>query len=352
MPLRHIWKECGNLLELYIPNVEDMWFVRQMQEDPETMAYNAGWDVSFEGYHPHTGCIDLPESKWAEKHRWLVGHEPERFYAFVRRKTDGAFVGEVNFHYDPDEKWWDMGILLYAPFRGMGYGRPAMEFLLERAFLNCGVTRLHNNFEKSRGAATALHLAAGFELVGTGNANRFGKPIELQELLLTRERYLEMRTEILQIEEPDEKANLSTLILGELPDWFGLPECTAEYIAQSARMPFWSAVCCGEVLGFAAMKETGPQTAEIYVIGVRSQYHRSGVGKRLFSALAEYARANGYRFLQVKTVQTGRYEKYDRTNAFYQSLGFVEFECFPEFWDSWNPCQVYVMSLDSVRDKC
>ena len=53
----------------------------------------------------------------------------------------------------------------------------------------------------------------------------------------------------------------------------------------------------------------------------------------------------GCSFLQVKTVQMGRYEQYDRTNLFYRSLGFKEFEVFPALWDEGNPCQVYVMAL-------
>lgn len=49
--------------------------------------------------------------------------------------------------------------------------------------------------------------------------------------------------------------------------------------------------------------------------------------------------------MQVKTVEMGKYEEYDRTNKFYQSLGFKEFEVFPMLWDEWNPCQIYVMDL-------
>ena len=41
----------------------------------------------------------------------------------------------------------------------------------------------------------------------------------------------------------------------------------------------------------------------------------------------------------------GRYEQYDRTNLFYRSLGFKEFEVFPALWDEGNPFQVYVMAL-------
>ena len=80
-------------------------------------------------------------------------------------------------------------------------------------------------------------------------------------------------------------------------------------------------------------------------MGVRRQYHRRGIGRKLFAAAKEAARQAGYSFLQVKTVQMGRYEQYDRTNLFYRSLGFKEFEVFPTLWDEGNPCQVYVMAL-------
>lgn len=45
-------------LELYIPKLEDLWFYQKMMSDPETMSYNAGWDVDYDGYHRDTGCID------------------------------------------------------------------------------------------------------------------------------------------------------------------------------------------------------------------------------------------------------------------------------------------------------
>ncbi len=98
-------------------------------------------------------------------------------------------------------------------------------------------------------------------------------------------------------------------------------------------------------MGFLCLKETGKATVELAVMGVRKEYHRMGIGRALFLAAKKYALEKGYSFLQVKTVQMGRYEDYDRTNLFYLSLGFQEFEVFPTLWDEWNPCQVYVMAL-------
>lgn len=110
-------------------------------------------------------------------------------------------------------------------------------------------------------------------------------------------------------------------------------------------MPFFAAFVQGNPTGFIALKETSKATAEIYVMGVLKEYHRKGIGKQLCLEIERYARENGYTFLQVKTVKMGCYEEYDRTNQFYISMDFEEFECIPNLWDSWNPCQIYVKSL-------
>lgn len=155
------------------------------------------------------------------------------------------------------------------------------------------------------------------------------------------------------VADPAQRAVLAQAILSELPDWFGLPESTQRYIDESRAQPFFVAVAGDEAevsarnaLGFAALKQTAPLAAEIAVMGVLPQYHRAGIGSRLFHALKAYAMAQGYAFLQVKTVQMGCYDEYDRTNRFYQRMGFVELECFPTLWDEHNPCQLYVMALD------
>ena len=141
---------------------------------------------------------------------------------------------------------------------------------------------------------------------------------------------------------PEEKARIAGLILRDLPDWFGIPESTAHYIDESRKMPFWAAVEDDQPTGFIALKETGPKTAEIFVMGVRREWHRRGVGTLLWEVFRDYAQACGYEYVQVKTVRRGCYDIYDRTNDFYEHLGFRALECFPTLWDEMNPCQVYV----------
>ena len=80
-------------------------------------------------------------------------------------------------------------------------------------------------------------------------------------------------------------------------------------------------------------------------MGVLKEYHRNGIGKELIKAAKDIAIERGYSFLQVKPVQMGFYEDYDKTNLFYRNVGFKEFEVFPTLWDKNNPCQIYVMAL-------
>ena len=150
---------------------------------------------------------------------------------------------------------------------------------------------------------------------------------------------------IREITEATEKQGIARLILEALPDWFEIPETREGYIKESAEYPLFAAFDGERPIGFLCLKETGKDTAELHVMGVLKEYHRKGVGKELFEKAREAAIRLGYSFLQVKTVQMGKYEDYDNTNRFYLSLGFREFEVFPMLWDEWNPCQVYVMSL-------
>ena len=151
--------------------------------------------------------------------------------------------------------------------------------------------------------------------------------------------------EIREIKEPAEKQRIARLVLEALPEWFEIQETREAYIRESAGLPLFAAYDGERPVGFLCLKETGKDTAELDVMGVMKEYHQKGVGRELVLKAKETAAQAGYSFLQVKTVQMGRYEEYDRTNRFYLALGFKEFEVFPLLWDEANPCQVYVMSL-------
>ena len=146
-----------------------------------------------------------------------------------------------------------------------------------------------------------------------------------------------------------EKQKIARRILEDLPEWFGIPEAREAYIQDCTGKLFFAAFDNELPVGFLYLDETGRDTAELHVMGVRKAYHRQGTGRALFEAAKKTAAEKGYSFLQVKTVMMGRYQEYDDTNRFYQSLGFKEFEMIPDLWDANNPCQIYVMYIRSVQ---
>lgn len=165
----------GPALRLYIPRPEDGWFYVRMMSDPATMAYNAPW-------FPPDGCIPNVTEEWDDLCAGWIGHEPERFYAYLQRASDGAFVGDVNYHLNGQGTQYDMGVVIYAPERGKGYGKAGLGLLVDKALRVDGVPALHNDFETTRDAAYRIHKAAGFREAGSTDG--------ILHLVLTREDFL------------------------------------------------------------------------------------------------------------------------------------------------------------------
>ena len=150
---------------------------------------------------------------------------------------------------------------------------------------------------------------------------------------------------IKQLSDIDEKKKITRYVLEALPDWFAVKESREQYINESPERPTFAAFDGDKPAGFLCLKETGKETVELAVMGVLKEYHRKGIGRKLFETAKTFAVEKGYEFMQVKTVKMGMYDDYDETNRFYQALGFKEFEVFPMLWDEANPCQIYVMGL-------
>ena len=148
-----------------------------------------------------------------------------------------------------------------------------------------------------------------------------------------------------EIFEDKQKACITRGILEALPEWFEIPEGREKYIKDSCGKKFVCAYDEDRPIGFLYLSQKGKDTLQLAVMGVRKEYHRTGIGKKLFERARYIAQKEGFSFIQVKTVKMGVYEDYDKTNLFYLSLGFKELEVFPELWDEANPCQIYIMSI-------
>ena len=153
-----------------------------------------------------------------------------------------------------------------------------------------------------------------------------------------------MKYTIKKIEDAELKASIVKDILIGLPNYFGLPESTANYIEESKELDLWAAIFNGEYIGFITLKRTSEDCGEIHCMGVKNEYHRMGIGRNLFLAMEEEA-VESYSYLQVKTVDEGHYSEYDQTVAFYKSLGFSKLEVFPTLWDEHNPCLILIKSI-------
>ena len=147
---------------------------------------------------------------------------------------------------------------------------------------------------------------------------------------------------IKEIVDIKEKEKISREILNDLPEWFGMPESTEESITDSQDKPFIACFMDNEAVGFVVLNSTSVDCADIFVMGIKKNYHRMGIGTKLNDAYEKLAKKLGYTYTQVKTVQSGHYKEYDITNNFYKSVGYKELEVFPTLWDEWNPCQVYI----------
>lgn len=99
-------------------------------------------------------------------------------------------------------------------------------------------------------------------------------------------------------------------------------------------------------MGFISIKENSKYTAEVYVMGVLSDYHKRGIGRKLINKVLKWSKEQGYEFLQVKTLDESHPDiYYEGTRRFYKSVGFKEFECLKGLWGEENPCLIMVQHV-------
>jgi GNAT superfamily N-acetyltransferase len=134
-------------------------------------------------------------------------------------------------------------------------------------------------------------------------------------------------------------------ILGSVPEWFGIPESNASYVADAGRLPSYLAVDGEAVVGVALVAEKFPEARELHLLAVRRDRHRKGIGRALVEAVVSDLRAAGVKLLEVHTVGPSyEDEGYARTRAFYLALGFVGMAELPHLdWD--GPTLILVRPL-------
>jgi ribosomal protein S18 acetylase RimI-like enzyme len=144
------------------------------------------------------------------------------------------------------------------------------------------------------------------------------------------------------VEEPEARSELCREILDALPGWFGLPDAVDRYVQEVPELPTFAV----DRDGFLSLKEHTDAAAEIYVMGVRPESHRRGIGTALLEAAEAFLRERGIEYLQAKTLGPSHpSEHYAATRAFYAARGFRPLEELTEIWGKDNPCLIMVKRL-------
>lgn len=136
------------MVELYLPQIEDLWFRKMLMSDEDTMSYN----------HAYGGTIDFTECNWNDWYdRWVRENDGSRFYRYLINEK-GEFVGEIAYYYNGKE--YIANVIIYAEYRNKGYGADGLQLLCEEAKKN-GIETLYDDIAIDN-PAIKMFLGMGF----------------------------------------------------------------------------------------------------------------------------------------------------------------------------------------------
>lgn len=135
-------------------------------------------------------------------------------------------------------------------------------------------------------------------------------------------------------------------LLTTVPHWFGMAAANEEYRRVADRSPTLVAMDNAHALGFLTVVRHSSHAAELHVMAVRPELHRTGIGRMLVGAAEDRLRSEGVEYLQVRTLSASAGDKlYLGTLAFYTALGFRVLEEMPSLWDQTNPAVLLIKRL-------
>ena len=143
-----------------IPSKEDLKYRKKWMMDPDTMSYNAGYDVDIKGYDKETGIISKTDEEMLEWYDKWIDKEPDRYFRYIYAEGIEEPIGEI--YYYPNDNTHHMGILIQSKYRGNGYSYEALMQLKKVAFEENGIDELHDEIPFDRVNAINLFKKAGF----------------------------------------------------------------------------------------------------------------------------------------------------------------------------------------------
>ena len=173
---------------LKTPNREDLKYRKKWMSDPKTMSYNAGLDLELKGYNKATGTITKTDNELNEWYDKWIGHEPERYFAYIYVENIEEPIGEI--YYYPDVNIHSMGIVIDYKYRGNGYSYSALLELEKIAFEKNKISELSDMVPLDRIGAVKIFKKAGFVHTEIEKVEKvFDKDSIVKELLITKEMY-------------------------------------------------------------------------------------------------------------------------------------------------------------------
>lgn len=141
-------------------------------------------------------------------------------------------------------------------------------------------------------------------------------------------------------------------ILESLPAWFGDPASITGYVRDAGDEQLTSLmVDDGSIVrGVALLRRHFPESAELHLIAVAPQVHRTGAGTAVLAAAEELLLRDGCRTLTVHTVGPSFPSPgYEKTRHFYTTNGFVPLE--EHVGLDWaGPTVIMMKSLEETSD--
>jgi GNAT superfamily N-acetyltransferase len=139
-------------------------------------------------------------------------------------------------------------------------------------------------------------------------------------------------------------------IIRSLPYHFGDPDGQRQCAEAVRASPGLVAVRDDQVVGFLTVAHQFESTSEITWMAVHARHRGQGIGRALVGRLTSQLRGEGRRLLLVLTMSSleeepGVADGYQRTRAFYRSVGFLPARELPDLWPG-DKALLLVMPLD------
>ena len=108
-------------IKLVVTSLEDYFYKEKLENDKDTMSYNAGYDVSYACYNYDTGCIKFNKDNWKQ----LLSKD-RVYFAYILDCDSNNYFGYVTYLWSEVYDEYECSILIEYKYRKLGYGDDAL----------------------------------------------------------------------------------------------------------------------------------------------------------------------------------------------------------------------------------